>query len=147
MYGIRGVRLTLGRGLLVAFIAFVVAAYWLSVRTNILWRGVTTQGVINNEQVIDCGKNGKKGIFSVQLTDQIGQAQTSTISQCDYDLNASLGDSVTITYLPDDPNTIAPHDQLLEDNLVNLIVAIILGIITLILLPLWIRKQTHKAAG
>ena len=139
-------RLTLGGWLILALFVLGVSAYWLSLRTNLLWHGVTTRGVIVNEQATNCGKSGTKNIFSVQFTDQTSQAHTSTISQCDYDLNASPGDSVTIVYLPDDPTTIAPPDGLLANVQGDLILTILSGLITLILLPLWIRKRIRKAS-
>ena len=139
-------RLPLGGWLLLVLLVLGILAIRLLSGTNLLWHGVAAQGVIVNEQATSCGRSGTKNIFSVQFTDQTGQAHTSTISQCDYDLNASPGDSVTIVYLSDDPTTIAPPDGLLANVRGNLILTILSGLITLVLLPLWIRKRIRKAS-
>ena len=91
------------------------------------------------------GKGGDRQEFSVRFTDRAGQVLTSTISQCDYSgFNASHGDSVAIVFLPDDPTVIAPPDQLINLDKDLLILIILSGLITLILLPLWIRKRIRK---
>lgn len=145
MYGRK--RLTLGGWLLLVLFIFGVSLYWLLSRTNLLWHGVTTRGVIVAEQGITCGRSQtERQSFSVQFTDQAGQTQVGTISQCDYDLNASPGDSVAIVYLPDDPTVIAPPDGLIANVQGDLIFTILLGLITLILLPFWIRKRIPKAS-
>ncbi len=139
--------LTLGGWLVLVLVLFCVSLYGLLSRTNLLWHGVTTRGVIVAEQGITCGRSHtKQQNFSVQFTDQAGQTRVGTISQCDYDLNASPGDSVAIVYLPNDPTEIAPPDSLIANVQGNLIFTILSGLITLILLPLWIRKRIPKSS-
>lgn len=136
---------TLGGWLLITLFLFGLSLLWLLLRANLLLHGVTTQGVIIAEQGITCGRSiTEQQSFSVQFTDQAGQTQVGTISQCDYDLNASPGDSVTIVYLPNNP--IALPDGLLANIRFNLIYTILLGLITLVLLTLWIRKRLRKAS-
>ena len=122
-------------GLGVALIGWISAA-------NTSSNGITTQGTVLSEQSISCGKSGIKNSFSVQFTDQTGQTQTSTISQCDYaDFNASIGDSVTIIYPPNDPTTIATPDEVHNNVNTNRFFTIISIPVVLILLTLWIRKR------
>jgi hypothetical protein len=143
----RSKRLSLGGWLLLVLLILGISAIRLLSDTNLLWHGVVTQGVIVNEQAISCWRSGTKNIFSIQFTDLTGQVSTSTISQCDYSgFHASSGDSITIVYLPDDPTTIAPPDGLHANVQGNLIATILCGLITLILLPLWIRKRIRKAS-
>src|SRR5215472_14567761 len=133
---------------LVALLAFGIYAIKLSADTSLLWQGVTAQGVIVGEQSANCEEgSGNEKTFSVQFTDNTGQINTSPISQCDYGgFNASLEDSVTIVYLPDNPNTIAPPDGLLATVQGDLFMAILLGLGTLILLAFWIRERILMAA-
>ena len=141
------VQITLGYWLLACLLILGFFVILLLSNTNLLRNGVTTQGVIVNYQAIYCGKSGTKNIFSVRFTDQTGQAHTSTISQCDNsDFNAYPGTSVTIVYLPDDPTMIATPDGLLYKVRFDLIGIILCGLITLILLPLWIRKRIRLAS-
>ncbi len=137
-------QLTLGGWLLIALFLLGFYAIELLSNTPLLWHGVAAQGVITGEEGIGCGKSGMKQIFSVRFTDQAGQAHTGTISQCDYGFYGPIGSSVTIVYLPNDPTTIAPTDGLITNALVNLIFTILFGLITLILLPFWIRKRIWK---
>jgi Protein of unknown function (DUF3592) len=140
-------QLTLSGGLLLFLFALGIFAIQLLSDTSLLWHGVTTQGVIVDEQATSCWKRGTKNILSVAFTDQTGLVHTRTISQCDYEgFNASPGDSVTIVYLPNDPTVFAPPDGLLDHIQVDLILTILLGLITLFLLPLWIREQIRKAS-
>lgn len=141
-------RFPLGGWLIVVLIASGYYALRMLSSTTLLWYGVAAQGVIVNEQGIRCGKSSSGQEFSVQFTDQTtGLAATSTISQCDYsDFNASPGDKVAIVYLPDDPSQIAPPDGLLANVKFFLIMSILCGLITLILLPLWIRKRIRMAS-
>lgn len=144
---VRRKQLTLGGWLLIVFLILGIFAYRLLSSTNLLWHGVATKGIIVTEQPISCGKSGMRNIFSIQFTTQTGQAHTSSISQCDFaDFNASPGDSVSIVYLPDDPTTIAPPDGLLTSVRGDLIATILSGLLTLILLPFWIRKRIRKAS-
>ena len=145
MYGRK--QLTLGDGLLLALIGLGIFASLLLSNTSLLWNGVTTQGVITDMATVNCGgRSGGMGQeFSVRFTDQAGKVHTSTISQCGYSgFNASPGDSVAIVYLPDDPTVIAPPDGLISKVWEYLIVTILCGLLTLILLPLWIRKRIPK---
>src|ERR1700730_17352586 len=136
--------ISLGGGLLIALFFFCWSAIgWLST-TNLLRHGVTAQGAIVGKQTISCGKTGTKNIFSVQFTDRTGQGHTSTISQCSYSFDASSGDSVTIVYLPNNPTQIAPPDQLMSMVQFSLNSTIFSGLITLILLPFWMRKRMRK---
>ena len=141
-------RLPLGGWLLLALFALGYCGIKLLSNTSLLWHGVTTRGVIVAEQGITCGGRSQteRQSFSVQFTDQAGQTQVDTISQCDYDLNASPGDSVAIVYLPDDPTVIAPPDGLIANVQGDLTFAILLGLITPVLLALWIRKRNRKAS-
>src|SRR5579864_1594211 len=140
-------RLPLGGWLLLALCALGYCCIELLSNTNLLWHGVTTRGVIVAEQSITCGRSHtEQQSFSVQFTDQAGQTQVGTISQCNYDLNASPGDSVTIVYLPDGPTVIAPPDGLIANIQGTLTFAILLGLITPVLLALWIRKRNRKAS-
>ena len=83
----------------------------------------------------------------MQFTDRTEHGYTSTISQCRYaGFDASPGDSVTIVYLPDHPTEIAPPDGLVSNVQNDLNGTILCGLITLILLPLWIRKRVWKAS-
>ena len=134
--------------LLVVLLAFGIYAVKLSADTSLLWQGVAAQGVIVGEQSANCVEgSGNENTFSVQFTDHTGQVNTSPISQCDYSgFNASPGDSVTIVYLPDNPDTIAPPDGLLATVQGEQFMAILLGLSTLILLPLWIRERIRMAA-
>lgn len=137
----------LGGCLLIVLFFLIIGVAALLSSTNLLSHGVTTQGVITNQGTVGCGRSGTKLEFWVQFTDQTGQVHTSTISQCDYSgFNASPGDSVAIVYLPDDPTTIAPPDGLMGNVQVGLGTTIFLGIITLILLPLWIRKRILQSS-
>ena len=138
---------TLGGWLLLALLGLGIFATYLILDTSLFWRGVTTQGVITDVATVNCMRRsgGMGQEFSVQFTDRAGQVHTSTISQCDYSgFNASAGNSVVIVYLPDDPTMIAPPDGLLTHVQFDLIVTILCGLITLILLPLWIRKRIRK---
>jgi len=121
--------------------------------TNLLWQGVAAQGVITNSETVECGstRSHYQGlIYSVRFTDQTGQAHTDTISQCDENyigFNGSPGDSVAIVYLPDDPTTVAPHaflGRIMYNSTFYLVCTIVFGLITLILLRLWIRKQLRE---
>jgi hypothetical protein len=83
----------------------------------------------------------------VQFTDRTGLTSTSTISQCDYTgFKVSPGESVTIVYLPYDPTTIAPPDELLSNAQGYLLDTILSGLITLPLLYFWIRKRIREAS-
>lgn len=133
----------LGGWLLLALTAFGLFLYTLLSNTNLLRQGVTTQAVITAVRPVKCGGKtpywGQK--FSVQFTDRTGQGYSSTISQCLYaGFNASLGDSVTIVYLPDNPTELAPPDGLVSNVQNDLNGTILFGLITLLLLPFWIRK-------
>ena len=133
--------------LLVVLPVFGFFAIKLPADTSLLRQGAAAQGVIVGERYISCVEAETRNTFSVQFTDHTGQVTTSTISQCDYsDFNASPGDSVTIVYLPDNPKTIAPPDGLLANVQGELLMSILLGLITLILLPLWIRERIRMAA-
>ena len=140
-------RLTLGGWLLIALIAFVLSLFMLLSSTSLLWYGITTQGVIVGENTARCGKyGGVRNGFTVQFTDRTGQVHVSGISQCDYPgFNASPGDSVTIVYVPGDPRIAPPDPDVLIASVQNwLSLTILTGLLTLILLPLWIRKQIQK---
>ncbi len=114
--------------------------------TSLLWHGATTHGVITSVGTESCGRSTGP-VYSVQFTDQTGQTQTSTISQCDYSyFTASPGDSVTIVYLPDDPTKIGLPNGLLPHVQLDVYMSILLGLITLILLPLWLRKRIRKVS-
>ena len=140
-------QLPLGGWLLFAILGFVVSIYVLLSGTDLLWHGVTTRGVIVAEQSVTCGRSQtEQKNFSVQFTDQEGQTEVSTISQCSYDLSASPGESVTIVYLPNDPTVIAPPNGLIGNIQSGLSFIIILGLITPILLALWIRKRIRLAS-
>jgi hypothetical protein len=143
-------RITLGGWLLLVFLLLGYCAVALLSSTFLLWHGVPTQGVIFNVQTFGCGSrsgSGSKKLFTVQFTDRSGQAHSSTIDQCTYsNFNASPGDTVTIVYLPNDPITIAPPGELLANAQFELIGTILSGLITLILLPLWIRKRMLKVS-
>ena len=132
---------TLGGWLLIALVFLSIFGIRLLSRTSLLWHGVTTHGVITSVGTESCGKSGTGPVYSVQFTDQTGLTQSSTISHCTYsDFSASPGDSVSIVYLPDDPTQIAPPKGLLAHVQLDVFMSILLGLITLILLPLWIRK-------
>jgi flagellar biosynthesis/type III secretory pathway M-ring protein FliF/YscJ len=138
----RRIQLPLGGWLLLVLSFLGFSAIGLQSSTNLLWHGIAAQGVITNSEAIKCGKYETGNAFSVQFTDQTGQAHTSTISQCTYnDFTASPGDSVTIVYLPNDPTQIAPSNGLPAHIQFDGFMSILLGLITLILLPLWIRKR------
>ena len=135
-------QLPLGGWLLLVLFFLGVFAIRLFSGTNFLRNGVTAQGVIVGEQSINCGKSGTKNTFSVQFTDQAGQAHTGTISQCDFSsFYASSGSVVAVTYLPSDPTVIAPPSGLISNNQVSLIGIIVFGFAALISLLLWIRKR------
>ncbi len=138
-------QLTLGGWLIVVLIALGYFALGMLSSTSLLWHGVTTKGVITSVGTGSCGRSSTGPVYSVQFTDQTGQTQTSTISQCTYnDFTASPGDSVTIVYLPDYPTQIAPPNGLLANVQLDVFMSILLGLITLILLPLWISKRIRK---
>jgi hypothetical protein len=83
--------------------------------------------------------------FSVRFTDQTGRVHTSTIKQCVFSsFTASVGDSVAIVYLPDDPTVITQPYGLISNVWGELSGTILCGFITLILLSLWIRKRIPK---
>jgi hypothetical protein len=146
----RGKRSTLGGWLLFALIGIGFCALKLLPQTNLFWHGITTQGVITGVGTVYCGgwhPMTSQEKFSVQFTDRTGQGYTSTISQCDYEgFNASPGNSVAIVYLPDNPTEIAPPDGLLTNVQLYLFGTILYGLITLLLLPFWIRKQIRTAS-
>lgn len=140
----------LGGWLFIAAFALGGFTIVLLLNLNLLWHGVAAQGVITDVATVNCG--GRSGQmwqeFSVRFTDRAGQVLTSTISQCDYSgFNASPGESVAIVFLPDDPTVIAPPDQLINLDKGLLIAIILSGLITLILLPLWIRKRIRKPSS
>jgi Protein of unknown function (DUF3592) len=140
---------SLGGWLLITLFAFGLFLYWLLLGTTLLRQGVTTQGVITGAEAVNCGGKTSRWRqkFSVEFTDRIGQGYTSTISQCHYEgFNAFPGDSVAIVYLPDNPTEIAPPDGLVSTVQNDLNGTILCGLITLILLPLWIRKRIRKAS-
>lgn len=142
-------QLTLDRWLLFVFAMLVITVILLLWSTNLLWRGVTTKGLIVNKQPISCNIKSYADwyTFSVRFTDQSGQIQTGSISQCEYpDFDAAPGDSVSIVYLPGDSTTFVPADALLPNVLIYLVLTILSGLITLILLPLWIRKRIREAS-
>ncbi|SRR6266567_5154016 len=142
-------RPTLGGWLLFALIGIGFCALELLSQTNLLWHGITTQGVITGVGTVSCGGKhpSRRQAFSVQFTDRTGLTYISTISQCDYGgFNASPGESVTIVYLPNAPTTIAPPDGLLTSVQFYLLGTILSGLITLLLLPFWIRKRIRKAS-
>jgi Protein of unknown function (DUF3592) len=136
---------TLGGWLLIALVFLSGFGIKLLSSTSLLWHGVTTHGVITSVGTESCGKSSTGPVYSVQFTDQTGLTQSSTISQCTYsDFTASPGDSVSIVYLPDDPTQIAPPNGLLAHVQLDVFMSIFLGLITLILLPLWIRKRIRN---
>jgi Protein of unknown function (DUF3592) len=140
---------TLGGWLLLTLSAFGLFLYWLLLSTTLLRQGVTTQGVITGVGTVNCGGKTSRWRqkFSVEFIDRTGQGYTSTISQCHYaGFNASPGDSVAIVYLPDNPTEIAPPDGLMSNVQNDLNGTILSGLITLILLPLWIRKRIRRAS-
>ena len=138
-------QLPLGGWLIGVLIALGFFVLRMLSSTSLLWHGVTTQGVITGVGTVSCGRSGTVQEFSVQFTDHTGQVDISTISQCEYsNFNASPRASVTIVYLPDDPTEIAPPDGLLANVQFELFISILLGLIMLILLPLWIRKRSRK---
>jgi uncharacterized protein DUF3592 len=140
-------RLTLDGGLLFVLLILGISAIELLVSTSLLWHGVAAQGVITGVVTVRCPRSSERQLFSVQFTDRTGQGYTSTISQCDYEaFNVSPGDSVAIVYLPDNPTIIAPPDGLMVNARLNLYATILLGLITLLLLPFWIRKRIRKAS-
>jgi len=110
------------------------------------WGGVTTQGVITDVRPGTCGKYVSWQPISVRFTDQTGQAHTSTFNDCDYGFppNPPSGSSITIVYLPDDPNAIAPSGDFPTGASFGLSMTILMGLLTLILLPLWIRKRGRR---
>ena len=141
----RSKQLPLGGWLIVLLIVLGFYTLRMLSSTSLLWLGVTTKGVITSVATQSCGRSGTLLVYSVQFTDQTGQTQTSTISQCDYSgFTASPGDSVTIVYLPDDPTQIAPPNGLLANVQLDVFMYVLLGLITLILLLLWIRKRNRK---
>lgn len=138
--------LPVGAGLLLCFLIFGVALLATLSSTNLLRNGVPAQGVVTGITLGSCGKSGSRPVFSVQFTDRAGQEHTSVITQCVYrDFDASVGDSVALVYLPDDPTQIAPPDSLLRNVKLGIIVTVFAGIITLILLILWVRKRIRKS--
>jgi len=145
----RLIRLTSGGWLLLVLLILGAFAIALLQDTYQLWHGVTARGVITGVGTVDCGNykhHDQELTYSVRFIDQTGQAHTSTISQCDSSLNASPGDSVTIVYLPDDPTTIMLPDIPLTNVRIDLSAIIFCGLITLLLLPLWIRKRIRQAS-
>jgi uncharacterized protein DUF3592 len=142
----RRIEFTLGGLLLLLLFLLGFTALSIPLSLNPLWHGVKTQGVITGVGKAICSLKSTGQVFSVQFTDQTGQVHTSTISQCDYGgFNASPGSSVSIVYLPNDPSVIYPPDELMSHFQSGLTVSILLGIITLFLLPLWITKRIRKA--
>ncbi len=140
--------LPLGGWLLAAFLVCGYFTISLLSSTILLWQGVTTKGVITLVGTESCGRSSTGAVYSVQFTDQTGQVYLSTISQCTYSgFTASLGDSVTIVYLPSNPLQIAPPNALLAKVQLDLFLSILLGLITLILLPFWIRKRRRLSSG
>ena len=141
-------QLPLGGWLIVVLIALGHIVLRLQPSTSLLWHGVITQGVIAGVKTVSCGSRREGQGFSARFTDQTGQAHTSTFRSCDYGepINTSPGSSITIVYLPDDPTTIARSGGLLFSVWTRLIFTILFGLLTLILLPLWIRKQIRKAS-
>lgn len=115
--------------------------------TGLLRQGVAAQGVVVGEQSISCGKSGTRNTVSVQFTDRTGQTYTSIFSQCEYDIDASPGESITILYLPNDPGVIAPYDGVIFNVKFYLLGTILFGLIALLLLFLlflWIRERIRK---
>jgi len=113
---------------------------------SLLWRhGVTTQGVITDESFGGCGRHGSGDFISVQFTDQTGQVHTSSFDNCSYSFpNPSYGGSITIVYSPDNPTVIAPSGRFPIDAFFIVSMTILMGLLTLILLPRWIRKRARK---
>ena len=89
------------------FVRGFVARELLSL-TSLLWHGVTTQGVITDEEGRNGGKHWGQNL-SAQCPDQTGQAYTSTFSRCAYGVSSatSPGSSLTIVYASDNPTTTA----------------------------------------
>jgi hypothetical protein len=140
--------LPLGGWLIASFLAFGYFTISLVSSTILLWQGMSTKGVITLIGTESCGRSRSGAVYSVQFTDQNGQVYESTISQCTYSgFSASVGDSVTIVYLPSNPSQIAPPNGLLANVQLDLFLSILLGLLTLILLPLWIRKRRRMSSG
>ena len=138
---------TLGGWLIITLFAIGLSAYGLQFQSNLLWHGVAAQGVVTDVETVSCGRSGTGQVFSIQFTDRAGQAHTSTISRCDYaNFNASLGDSVAIVYLPNDPTVIAPPGEPILNTRVFLILTILLILTELVLLGVWIRRRKLKTS-
>ena len=145
---------TLGGWLIIVLILLGVSSIELLLRTSLLWHGVTTQGVITDVGTFSCGDQGTLPgeAFSVRFTDRTGQVHTSTFQSCDWGSpndyaapsNTSPGSSITIVYLPDDPTTIAPSNGLNTTIQFHLFFVVSFSLIALVLLPLWIRKQSRN---
>jgi len=134
----------LGCWLLFVPVFLAVGISELVSNSYLLQHGVTTQGVILSEGRDVCQQLGDKS-FSVQFTDQSGHEHIGTISQCEHgDFNATIGESVTIVYDPNDPTTLEPLNSLKAGTTIWPIYIIVVGLIMLILLFFWIRKRQRR---
>ena len=142
MYGRK--QLPLGCSLFVAVVVFGMFLFLSLLNLYLFWDGVITQGAIVGEEI--CSSKGyTKYSFTVEFTDQTGQVNFGTISQCLYpSFYASPGNSVTIVYAPIDPAIIAPLDSLIGTTLFLLFVALLFGLISLILFLSWRSKQKQN---
>lgn len=145
-------RLTWGGWLLLLLFFLSASLHALSALlsdTDLLWHGVAARGVIVNAQTTGCWKLSTTTSFSVQFTVPVGQAYTSTISQCDYSgFKASHGESVSIVYRQNDPTTIAPADPadgLLAKVRFDWMLTIPCGLITLSILLFLIRELIRRS--
>jgi len=147
-------KVPLGGWLILAAFVLLFSMLQLVSNSNLLSHGVTTQAVVLSEGTDFCGRasssqlaTGGVASFSVQFSDQSGHEHSGNISQCEYsDFNASVGESVTIVYDPNDPGTFAPLNSLKASTPLWPIFTTIIGLLTLVLLLFWIRKRTRKAS-
>ncbi|HEY6540385.1 MAG TPA: DUF3592 domain-containing protein [Ktedonobacteraceae bacterium] len=113
---VRALSIFLGCLLFIVFVAiFLVFLTDLIVvvrNSQFSQSGVTAQGIVVG--VSGPGSGGKCHLsYAVQFTDRAGHVHTATISPCDLSApSLSVGESITILYLPDNPTAILVATQL-----------------------------------
>jgi hypothetical protein len=118
--------------------------------TQLMSSGIAVQGKIVNVGSDHCDGYGWFGEpISVQFTDQAGQVDTSTFSQCDYGTSyENPGESITIVYDPHDPLNIAPRDELAGTYLKHTLIIVAIGLFELALLlgllSEWMVRRIRK---
>lgn len=134
-------------GLVIVCLAIAVLFWcivWLIPETQLARSGVTAQGTVTDVNSGGCGRHGSGEPITVQFTDQAGQVDTSTFSQCDFGTSVNLGESITIVYLPDNPAVIAPRDALPGTYEVHAIIIGAISLVDLVLFSIWIVRRIKK---